>query len=110
MSIIMCPGQNTQFWRPGDIFDIVCPACGAKVEFFKDDAKRRCSKCGQEFPNPKLNEGCAKWCKFADKCLGINPELRAELQKKEGANTPDKPRDKTKDKTKVKPKIKLGVE
>jgi DNA-directed RNA polymerase subunit RPC12/RpoP len=71
----MCPGQNTQFWKPGDIFDIVCPACGAKVEFFKDDARRRCMGCGHIFPNPKLNEGCAKWCKFADKCLGLNAEI-----------------------------------
>jgi Zn finger protein HypA/HybF involved in hydrogenase expression len=71
----MCPGQDTQFWKPGDIFEIVCPACGAKVEFFKDDAKRRCPGCGHQFPNPKLNLGCAKWCKFADKCLGLNSEL-----------------------------------
>lgn len=75
MPPIMCPGQDTQFWKPGDIFEIVCPACGAKVEFFKDDAKRRCPGCGHQFPNPKLNLGCAKWCKFADKCLGLNSEL-----------------------------------
>jgi hypothetical protein len=72
---VMCPGQNTQFWKPDDIFQITCPACGSPVEFFKDDAKRRCPGCGCVFVNPKLNEGCAKWCKFADKCLGVNPEL-----------------------------------
>jgi hypothetical protein len=75
----MCPGQNTAFWRPGDIFEIICPACGDKVEFFKDDARRRCSGCGYVFSNPKLNEGCAKWCKFADKCLGLNPGLHDGL-------------------------------
>jgi hypothetical protein len=73
-----------QFWKPGDIFDIVCPACGAKVEFFKDDARRRCQGCGHSFPNPKLNEGCAKWCKFADKCLGLNTELHQGLKMKKG--------------------------
>lgn len=34
-----------------------------------------CNGCGQVFTNPKLNEGGAKWRKFADKCLGINPEV-----------------------------------
>ena len=85
MSVVMCPGQNTAFWRPGDIFDITCPNCGATVEFFKDDARRRCVGCGHIFPNPKLNEGCAKWCKFADKCLGINPELRDQLDEQDPA-------------------------
>lgn len=82
MSIIMCPGQNTAFWRPGDIFEIICPVCEGQVEFFKDDSRRRCPSCGHVFANPKLNQGCAKWCKFADKCLGLNPEIinDADLQ------------------------------
>jgi hypothetical protein len=80
----MCPGQDTRFWKPDDIFEIVCPSCGAKVEFFKDDANRRCPGCGRGFPNPKLNEGCAKWCKFADKCLGLNGEFRENMKLKEG--------------------------
>ncbi|MDR3038054.1 MAG: hypothetical protein LBV21_02010 [Candidatus Adiutrix sp.] len=79
MAVTMCPGQNTAFWRPGDIFQIICPACGAEVEFFKDDARRRCPGCGYIFANPRLSEGCAKWCQFADKCLGLNPEIRREL-------------------------------
>jgi hypothetical protein len=45
------------------------------VEFFKDDARRRCQGCGHVFANPKLNEGCAQWCEFAEKCLGLNPGL-----------------------------------
>ncbi|MDR1921392.1 MAG: hypothetical protein LBS31_06575 [Candidatus Adiutrix sp.] len=76
MAVTMCPGQNTAFWRPGDIFDITCPGCGSQVEFFKDEARRRCQGCGHVFVNPRLNEGCAAWCKFADKCLGLNPETR----------------------------------
>jgi hypothetical protein len=27
-----------------------------------------------------LNEGCAKWCQFAEKCLGVNPEIHRENQ------------------------------
>ena len=78
MSQTMCPGQDTAFWKPGDIFDITCPNCGAEVEFYKDDARRKCPGCGHVFSNPKLNLGCAEWCEYADKCLGVNPELRKE--------------------------------
>ena len=78
MAITMCPGQNMAFWRPGDIFDITCPNCGSSVEFFKDEARRRCQGCGHVFANPKLNEGCAQWCKFADKCLGLNDDVRRD--------------------------------
>jgi DNA-directed RNA polymerase subunit RPC12/RpoP len=72
MSITKCPGQDTMFWRPGDIFEITCPQCGQGVEFYKDDAKRRCPGCDHIFVNPKLDQGCAQWCQFADKCLGLN--------------------------------------
>ena len=72
---VMRPGQNTQFWKPDDIFQITCPARGSPVEFFRDGAKRRRHGCGRVFVNPKLSEGRAKWREFADKCLGVNPEL-----------------------------------
>ena len=32
-----CPGQDMQFWKPEDIYDVECPKCQAKVEFWKDD-------------------------------------------------------------------------
>ena len=65
-----CPGQDMQFWKPGDIFDVECPRCGKPVEFFKDDIRRRCKTCGHMFLNPKLNLGCAKWCQYAEQCVG----------------------------------------
>jgi len=65
-----CPGQDTQFWGPGDIYSIDCPKCGKPVEFFKDDIRRRCKKCGHLFLNPKLDLGCSKWCQFAEQCVG----------------------------------------
>jgi hypothetical protein len=70
-----CPGQDTRFWKPGDIFDIVCPSCGGAVEFFKDESRRICKKCGYEIPNPKLNLGCAQWCEHAADCLGAQAAL-----------------------------------
>jgi len=65
-----CPGQDTQFWGPGDIYSTDCPKCGKPVEFFKDDIRRRCQKCGHLFLNPKLDLGCSKWCQYAELCIG----------------------------------------
>lgn len=80
-----CPGQDTRYWKPGDIFEIPCPTCGASIEFFRDEATRRCSHCGRSTPNPKMDFGCAAYCKYAAQCLGaIGPELarkRRELLK-----------------------------
>ena len=74
MSKTMCPGQDTMFWKPGDVFDIECGGCGNEIEFFKDDAARRCRKCGARVQNPKLNLGCAQWCEHAKECLGYDPK------------------------------------
>ncbi len=75
MEQIKCPGQDTRFWKPDDIFTVECPKCGAEIEFFKDDTRRRCAWCGHLFYNPKIELGCAEWCQFADKCV---PELVQE--------------------------------
>ena len=74
MSRAMCPGQDTRFWKPGDVFEAACGKCGYAVEFFKDDAARRCTKCGQRIQNPKLSLGCAQWCEHAQECLGFDPQ------------------------------------
>ena len=65
---IRCPGQNTMFWKPDDIYDVKCPNCGAPVEFWKDDSKRSC-KCGHRFLNPKRDLGCLEYCKYAEQCM-----------------------------------------
>jgi|UniRef100_A0A7C5ANE4 hypothetical protein len=75
MEQIKCPGQDTRFWKPDDIFTLECPKCGAEIEFFKDDTRRRCAWCGHLFYNPRIELGCAEYCQFADKCV---PELMAE--------------------------------
>jgi len=64
------------FWTPKDVFEIPCGHCSAEVEFFKDDAKRRCHRCGNLVRNPKLNLGCAQWCEHAKECLGYDPKER----------------------------------
>jgi hypothetical protein len=69
MEQMKCPGQDTRFWKPDDIIMAECPKCGAEIEFFKDDARRRCAWCGHMFYNPKIELGCAEWCQYAEKCV-----------------------------------------
>jgi HD superfamily phosphodiesterase len=75
-----CPGQDLRFWKPGDIFDTPCPKCGRRVEFFKDEVRRKC-RCGHEIVNPKLDFGCAQWCPYGEQCVGPLPEEVKERQK-----------------------------
>ncbi|MCP4022817.1 MAG: HD domain-containing protein [Desulfobacteraceae bacterium] len=69
-----CPGQDTQYWNPDAIFETKCPECGHPMEFFKDDATRRCGNCKKKIVNPKMDFGCASYCKFAEQCVGTLPE------------------------------------
>ena len=86
-----CPGQDTQYWQPGDIFEALYPKCGRSIDFFKDDASRRCKGCGAKVPNPKLDFGCAESCAYADQCLaGLPSEIikqRKEHDKENGTNS-----------------------
>ncbi len=76
-----CPGQDSRFWQPGAIFEAQCPECGQAVEFFKDESTRKCKHCGHKFVNPKMDFGCASYCKFAEQCLGeLTPELLAKRE------------------------------
>ncbi len=76
-----CPGQDSRYWKPDSIFEARCPNCGKTVEFFKDDTTRKCDHCGHRFANPKMDFGCAAYCKFAAQCLGtLPPELLARRE------------------------------
>lgn len=69
-----CPGQDNRYWDSNAIFDVECPKCGNTVEFFKDDPKRQCKKCGCRILNPKMDFGCASHCDFAEYCTGEYPD------------------------------------
>ena len=69
-----CPGQDTQYWNNEAIFETECPECGHIIEFFKDDATRKCPNCKKKIVNPRMDFGCASYCKFAEQCLGTLPE------------------------------------
>lgn len=76
-----CPGQDTQYWKPGAIFEVQCPKCNRRVEFFKDDTSRKCGNCGHRFVNPEMDFGCASYCQYAEQCLGtLPPELMAQKE------------------------------
>jgi endogenous inhibitor of DNA gyrase (YacG/DUF329 family) len=68
-----CPGQDQRYWTAEDIFDVRCPSCGKDIEFWKDEPMRFCASCGKEVRNPRIDLGCAKWCKHAEECLGKLP-------------------------------------
>lgn len=65
-----CPGQDMRYWTPEDIFDVNCPYCDYSIEFWRDEPFRVCRSCQKEVRNPRIDLGCAKWCKFGDQCLG----------------------------------------
>ncbi|MCK5564853.1 MAG: HD domain-containing protein [Planctomycetes bacterium] len=65
-----CPGQDQRYWKPEDICEFDCPKCGESMEFWKDEPKRKCPKCAETVWNPKIDLGCAKWCKYAEQCVG----------------------------------------
>jgi HD superfamily phosphodiesterase len=85
MSRVVCPGQDTRFWKQGDIFEVACAYCGYSIEFFRDDASRRCPRCGKRVANAKLSLGCAQWCEHAEKCLGFDPKKMALSEEKEAS-------------------------
>ena len=69
-----CPGQDSRYWKEGAIFEVKCPECGREMEFFQDDAWRRCKHCGYRLQNPRLSFGCAEYCPFAAQCIGDLPQ------------------------------------
>lgn len=75
MPIDRCPGQDRRFWKPEDIFEAECPHCSTRIEFWKDDPRRRCPGCGREVDNPNIGLGCAQWCPYAREC--VRPSARA---------------------------------
>lgn len=69
-----CPGQDTRYWTSDDAYEIRCPHCERKMEFFKDEPVRTCRGCHNKVTNPRIDLGCAEWCKFAAECLGVMPQ------------------------------------
>lgn len=71
---MQCPGQDSRYWHGNAIYEVRCPECGNNIEFFKDEARRRCPSCGYRMINPQMDLGCAAYCPYAAQCLGTVPE------------------------------------
>ncbi len=67
-----CPGQMPS--RDLDSELVTCPSCGATVEIFTDEPKRRC-KCGKVLLHKTLPR-CAEWCPAAERCFGEAADMR----------------------------------
>ena len=84
-----CPGQDMRFWKPEDIFTVPCPHCRAEIEFWKDEPVRLCAACRKEVRNPKVDQGCAEWCKHGPECLEPAAEKPAPAAVKQQPPTPE---------------------
>ncbi len=74
-----------RYWKEDAVFEVPCPKCDRAVEFFKDESSGRCTKCGHRFSNPRISFDCAKWCSFAEECLGVAPERGIPVNPGQGA-------------------------
>jgi len=80
-----CPGQDMRYWKGDAAFEVPCPVCGSAVEIFRDEPSGRCRSCGHKFKNPKTDPACAKWCAYAEQCLGFAPQRESSANLEEGA-------------------------
>lgn len=80
-----CPGQDWRYWKDEVVYEAPCPKCDAAVEFFKDESSGRCPRCGHRFKSPKVSFDCARWCAFAEECLGFVPQRESAPDPGEGA-------------------------
>jgi len=65
--ISRCPGQDSRNLKTEELN---CPGCGASVEMFSDEIKRRCPNCAGQIVRHRL-PCCVDWCKAAKECLGV---------------------------------------
>ena len=61
-----CPGSTPN--KSLDSIVVKCASCGADVELFSDEPKRRC-RCGN-IVRRDTTPRCADWCPAAALCLG----------------------------------------
>ena len=53
-----CGVGNTRKWGPNSIYEIKCGNCGQMIEFFKDEKKHTCHKCGEVIHNEMVGTDC----------------------------------------------------
>ena len=80
-----CPGMDPSYFKPDDIKEHKCISCGNEIEFWKDDIKIVCKKCGQTNFNPNLGDTCIVWCRSASDCIGSN-DIKEWIRNKRSGN------------------------
>lgn len=86
LSFKHCPGIKNII-GPVQIIMRTCPACSEEVEFFSDETKASCPKCGRTL-HQEATSSCVSWCKYAEKCIEdlekrrLLPHPRAEELKR----------------------------
>jgi len=48
-----CPEEEEKFLNQDGIYEVDCSGCVEAVEFFAEDEKQKCRKCGLVLVNPK---------------------------------------------------------
>jgi endogenous inhibitor of DNA gyrase (YacG/DUF329 family) len=83
--ISKCPGRDG---RNVTADEMKCPHCGATVELFSDEQRRRCPVCGKGVTREAV-PSCAAWCAHALECLGAErlEEMRLAGALDTGADT-----------------------
>ncbi len=61
-----CPGAKNL--RTPEIEVKTCPCCAGPIELFSDEKETKCPSCGHVVYRDITS--CAKWCRFAEECLG----------------------------------------
>jgi len=69
---LRCPGTDSRWVYPECH---PCANCGYQVEFFSDESKLRCPKCGA-VQNRETTPTCVAWCQSAERCIGDPERLR----------------------------------
>ena len=62
--------MDPAYFTAEDIRMHECTACGAELEFWKDDVFLVCPVCRTKNANPRIQNTCLMWCRDAVKCLG----------------------------------------
>lgn len=87
-----CPGSDA---RNVTAVEVVCPSCGASVELFSDEQRRRCPSCGTKVTRDAV-PACAAWCPSAAACIGpekLESLLRTLREAAEASEDAERSRD-----------------
>lgn len=63
----VCPGAKLVRQPQPELFD--CPNCGAEVEIWTDEIRRKCPRCKTVVMRYQ-DQSCLEWCKLAETCVG----------------------------------------